>query len=203
MKCDGCDNDATVHHLVIVNGKPKEQHLCESCAANRGLGDGPQPVAKLLLQGIKQITSEAASPEEILAISCGSCGLTLAHFRHGGLLGCPACYEAFAAQLGPLLDRAHDGATHHTGKIPRRMLSGTESGTSGASVVVRTAIDLADYQRREDALRKQLDAAVAAEQFERAACLRDELIKLVNMVAGSGSADSAAASGRATEGSTG
>jgi len=206
MKCDGCQNQATVHNLVIVNGKPKEQHLCESCAAKKGLGDGLAPVAQLLLQGIKHITAEAAAEraEEIPAISCQSCGLTLAHFRHSGLLGCPTCYDAFAAQLGPLLDRAHDGATSHTGKIPGRLLtaratSPTTAALGAAPTLTHSGIDLAEYQRRENALRKQLDAAVAAEQFERAACLRDELLKLVNMVA-SGTTDDPASSGPASEG---
>ncbi len=199
MKCDGCENDATVHNLVIVNGKPNEQHLCEPCAAKKGLGDPIVPVAQLLLLGIKNMSSPlglsavlGADPaDDLPAVTCESCGLTLAHFRHGGLLGCPGCYDAFAAQLGPLLDRAHDGATHHTGKIPGRVLRGGPSGAGGTGaggtgVVIRMGIELADFERREHALRKQLDAAVAAEQFERAACLRDELQKLVNLVTGTG-----------------
>ena len=38
MKCDNCNNPATVHLTEIKHGKKIEKHLCEQCAAqNEGL----------------------------------------------------------------------------------------------------------------------------------------------------------------------
>ena len=34
MKCQFCDNPATVHLTDIVNKKKREMHLCEACAAS-------------------------------------------------------------------------------------------------------------------------------------------------------------------------
>ncbi len=198
MKCDVCDNEATVHNLVIKGGKPAEQHLCERCATKTGLNNSI-PVAPLMMDLVKQIAAgQAITPsaptEKPPAVrgagtpavaQCPGCGLPFASFRQHGLLGCAICYTAFADQLGPLLDRAHDGATHHTGKMPRRILpGGADAGTlapdapGGAPSPPKPTIDLQDILHREAQLRKQLQSAIAAEQFERAACLRDELIKL-------------------------
>ncbi|MGQ0628977.1 MAG: UvrB/UvrC motif-containing protein [Phycisphaerales bacterium] len=187
MKCDGCDRPATVHNLVIVKGHPTEQHLCELCAQKAGLQTGAIPVAQLLLHGLKSQSAAIAAGEPVKGPvpaappTCPRCGLSYGQFRHQGLLGCGGCYEAFAEQLGPLLDRAHEGATHHTGKIPRRIVATATSPAAGGSPSAAPGsitIDPADLARREAALRKQLEQAVAAEQFERAACLRDELRKL-------------------------
>jgi protein-arginine kinase activator protein McsA len=35
MKCDRCDNPATVHLIDVRDARPVEQHLCESCTRQR------------------------------------------------------------------------------------------------------------------------------------------------------------------------
>lgn len=37
VKCDQCDNEATVHDTTIQKGAVVERHLCESCAREAGL----------------------------------------------------------------------------------------------------------------------------------------------------------------------
>lgn len=32
MKCDRCDNEATIHELIVAQGQHVEAHLCERCA---------------------------------------------------------------------------------------------------------------------------------------------------------------------------
>ena len=88
---------------------------------------------------------------------CRGCGLALADFRQTGVLGCAECYESFAEQLEGLIARSHAGATHHTGRKPRR------------------SADAAERQDRVRRLLRELHEAVSSEQFERAARLRDEL----------------------------
>ena len=157
MKCDHCDNEATVHEVVLVDGKHIEKHLCEEHAAGEGLM--PHPHAPITQMLSKFIVSSADDPESErpAAATCPSCGLGYNTFRKEGLLGCEHCYEAFVSQLGPLLQRTHEGATHHVGKVPRRSGGSVDRGT-----IVAT-------------LRKQLLDAIGAEHYEKAAKLRDRL----------------------------
>lgn len=170
MKCDQCDQEATVHELRVTGGKRLERHLCESCARREGVAaqppaSVPELIEKFLHQAAKPPVQTAAGP------ACPRCGLAFAEFRETGLLGCPDCYRAFEAQLGPLLERSHEGGTHHVGKTPKR--AGHASVPASAVAQERD-----DRAARIAALSKQLEQAVAGEHYERAAALRDELRRL-------------------------
>ncbi|HVZ94125.1 MAG TPA: UvrB/UvrC motif-containing protein [Phycisphaerales bacterium] len=167
-QCDRCEREATVHEMVIRHGKQVEKHLCERCAREEGIAIPAAPsiqdVVKQFVVGQAAAAAAAsgaapATPAtQTKSPTCASCGLTFAEFRQSGLLGCPECYKTFEAQIGPLLERAHEGGTHHTGKVP------TRGGTAP------------DPHQRIAKLRKELLDAVAAEQYERAARLRDQLL---------------------------
>ncbi|MGE3108741.1 MAG: UvrB/UvrC motif-containing protein [Phycisphaerales bacterium] len=191
MKCDLCENEATVHEWTKVGG---QRHLCESCAKQAGLpvqSQAPfsQIVASLLKHAAENEAAEAAAGGETEVEekagkplgACAACGLELAQFRSTGLLGCPECYHAFESVLGPLIERAHEGATHHTGKVPRALDKGGRpaAGESAYADLGREerarAARRAEREKRAAALRAQLADAVAAEQYERAARLRDEV----------------------------
>jgi len=156
MKCDRCDNPASVHLIEVVDGQKVEKHLCEQHA----IEDGVQvqathaPINELLE---KFVLKHSGSEQDVREISCDNCGMTYARFRKHGLLGCPRCYEVYADQLAVLLKRAHEGADQHIGKVPER------AGADEAR------------QQRLMQLRRELDRAVAAEQYERAARLRDQV----------------------------
>lgn len=127
MKCDGCENEATVHEVSIRNGAKVERHLCERCA--RGKGVGTQPAGVPLTAMLSQfVTVQAMDAAQAAAAQCPACKLTFAQFKHDGKLGCPVCYAAMENQLSPLLQRAHEGGTHHTGKTPRRAGASLRSG---------------------------------------------------------------------------
>ncbi|NJL31761.1 MAG: excinuclease ABC subunit B [Phycisphaerales bacterium] len=144
--------------MRIEKGKKIQEHLCDFHAAQAGLVKQalPKPINELLSNFVKVHSGQlqAATGGET---PCGSCGMTWAEFREHSLLGCPLCYTNFEEQLGPLLERAHEGATHHIGKVPRR---------AGADE---------HRQQRLLAMRKRLAEAVAAEDYELAARLRDEI----------------------------
>jgi protein arginine kinase activator len=159
MKCDNCNKQATVHLTEIRNGKKIEKHLCEQCAAqNEGLPvkSGHTPINELLTNfvlahsGLQKETGHA----------CDSCGISWAEFRQSGLFGCANDYNVFEKDLTPLLQRAHEGATHHVGKVPTRR--------GGTGVPMKKQMDVAK-------LRKELAKAVEAEDYERAAKLRDQI----------------------------
>jgi protein arginine kinase activator len=158
MKCDNCNKTATVHLTEIKGGKKIEKHLCEQCAAqNEGLPvKSHMPINELLTNFVMA----HSGLQKETGTGCESCGITWAEFRQNGLLGCANDYTVFEKDLTPLLQRAHDNATHHLGKVPARR--------GGTGVPVKRQVDMAR-------LRKELQRAVEAEDYERAAKLRDQI----------------------------
>jgi protein arginine kinase activator len=162
IKCDNCGAKvATVHLTEIKNGKKFEKHLCEQCAAQDGglPAKGHTPINELLTNFVMQ---HSGLQQKEHAAACEGCGTTWAEFRQTGLFGCEHDYDRFDRDLSPLLQRAHEGFTHHVGKVPARK--------GGSGVPMRRALDLGK-------LRKDLARAVEAEDYERAAKLRDQIKK--------------------------
>src|SRR5712671_2348600 len=157
MLCDICkQNVATVHLTQMVEGKTKKVDLCEVCSKEKGVDDPTGfSLADLLLGlGAAQEMAQAAAggPE----LKCPSCGFTQADFKKTGRLGCAECYLTFAEGLEGLLKSMHKGIKH-TGKMPQHL---------------QQSRDLSD---RLKSLQKKLDKAVADEDFEQAAVVRDEI----------------------------
>lgn len=160
--CERCKKAQATFHLTNVDrsGAKSERHLCDRCATEEGLLQSPKVAADLdaLMQSF--IAGSKASGEEVSQLVCDECGISYVEFRNQGLLGCPHDYEAFKEQLGRLIERTHGGSTAHVGKAPRSM------------GLQRKPTD--DVRR----LRRQLEDAVAAEDYERAAKLRDRIREL-------------------------
>lgn len=151
MKCHYCGQPATVRVTDIIAKQKRELHLCDGCAREHHLvSEGPSP--QLNLQALVQLIMGMPATADPAALTCPTCGLKYAAFRADGRLGCPDDYDAFRATLEPLLDRIHRG-TRHQGKAPR---------AAGRRAEVAT-------------LRDQLRAAVAAENYDAAARLRDRI----------------------------
>jgi protein arginine kinase activator len=151
MKCHYCGQPATVHLTDIVQKQKRTMYLCEACAREHQLvPDGPTP--QLNLQALVQLLLGQPTAADPAGLTCPTCGLKYAAFRVDGRLGCPDDYDAFRPALEPLLERIHRGGRHQ-GKAPR-----------------------AAARRAELAhLRDLLTAAVAAENYEDAARLRDRI----------------------------
>lgn len=167
MLCQKChERQATVHLKKIISGEETEYHLCEHCAKEQG--DFIAQAMKAfdfnhLLSGLLNMESPPGYPAQAQAAPrCEVCGMTYQQFTQVGRFGCPHCYESFASRLDPLLRRIQS-STNHTGKVPRR---------AGEQVKRR---------RHLEQLRKQLNHAVATEQYEEAARLRDEIRQLEQM----------------------
>jgi protein arginine kinase activator len=157
MVCDNCGStEAVVHLTQIVNNQMSTHRLCEKCAAEKGLESTPEPAAFPLTDFLAQIGKDPAGGDNS-ATQCSFCGLTFKDFRETGRLGCPHCYETYATHLQRLLRRVH-GGTQHVGKV---YLPPDPSAS--------------ELERRLEALRRKLNRAVEAEDFERAAELRDEI----------------------------
>jgi protein arginine kinase activator len=162
MKCDNCNKPATVHLTEIRGGKKIEKHLCEQCAAqSEGLPavKGHTPINELLTNFVMA----HSGLQKEMGVTCEQCGITWAEFRQHGLFGCEHDYEVFEKDLTPLLQRAHEGATHHVGKTPARAGS-----TAPAARPKKKLVDIAK-------LRKELQRAIEVEDYEKAARLRDQI----------------------------
>jgi protein arginine kinase activator len=156
VKCQVCGSSpATVHLTNLVEGQKKEKHLCQGCAESQQLEQEQELNLPAILQNL---IGQHVGPQsdELARLACPTCGIRYMEFRARGRLGCPHDYVAFRSGLEPLLQRIHRSA-RHVGKSPRQ--GGTPPERYSALVE----------------LRRQLDAAVAAEAYEEAARLRDLL----------------------------
>jgi protein arginine kinase activator len=157
MVCDQCrERDAIVHLTQIVENAVTQVHLCEKCAAERGIettvSEPKHPLGDFL-QAVQQ--QAAQMPGD--AARCAYCGTSLRDFRASGRLGCAHCYGAFEQSLRELLRRVH-GSTKHV----------------GWTYETRDP-DLHSREMTLQELRDRLQRAVAEEAFETAATLRDQI----------------------------
>ena len=154
MTCQRCRDEASVHLTESIDGTLRELHLCARCARKAGLPVSQPPpglaldaaIQSLIVKHVGELVGELADR------ACPVCGIRYMEFRGEGRLGCPNDYEVFRAGLVPLLKKAQ-GASRHVGKFPGRRPT--------------------DSSRLS--LRAQLRAAVAREDYEQAASLRDML----------------------------
>jgi len=157
MVCQFCKSkEATVHVTEIADNKVKKVDACAVCAKEKNYND-PAAFAiadHLLGLGAAQKMEEAS--EAVGALSCDQCGYTQADFKKSGRLGCARCYDIFSEGLDSVLKTMHKDIRHR-GKVPVS--------------VKRAASGVQRLQR----LNRDLQKAVAQEDFETAARLRDEI----------------------------
>ena len=158
MKCEKCNQkEATIFFEQTVNGESRSMHLCPECAASvkkEGFFDEGFPFGANLfgsLFGLGAPQRTGASPKK-----CEGCGASFADIRREGKAACPRCYTTFARELEPTLRSLHGNVTH-VGRAPAQRKGAKEKA------------------RQLDGLRNALRTAVAAEEYEKAAELRDQI----------------------------
>lgn len=154
MHCDVCKtNQATVFLTQIVDGKMQKVNLCEGCSKEKGVTDPTGfALADLLLGlGAAQEMERGGTVQK-----CPTCGFSQADFKKTGRLGCATCYTTFADGLATLLKGMHKG-TEHVGKVPARL----------AKTIER--------EGQLKTLQRDLKKAVASEDYESAATIRDQI----------------------------
>lgn len=176
MICDICNiNEATIHVQEINKGKKKTLNICAHCASEHNLAEkeiNGFNLAEILYNISSQLmgdkNKEGVEPaiqnpdfisDNASHLVC-TCGWDTLKFRETGRLGCPECYTTFEPLLHDALKSMHKG-TFHMGKHP-----GTNVDANGQ---IATKIM---------SLQKELDLAVQKEEYEKAAELRDAIIKL-------------------------
>lgn len=158
MLCEECKvNEASYTISVMMGGEVTQRHLCGDCVAKMNMNLASGNIRGLLSTILSAITggeqAEQPPKEEVV---CPRCHTTWSQFSQTGHLGCPGCYEAFRKQLQPMLLQVH-GRVQHAGRRPLR--------TEGAQRV----------RSLQEELAWQMEQAVALEDFETAAALRDRI----------------------------
>lgn len=149
MLCEECGKrPAEVLMTAVVGGQATTRNLCRECLKKYKAGDLQAVLAAVL----SAMADKSQTPE----IICPRCGETYAEFQKSGMLGCAECYRAFRGELTPLITRVQ-GRSQHAGRRPPV----SEEEQARLSLM--------------DELRARMEAAVAEENFEEAARLRDEL----------------------------
>ncbi len=152
IQCDSCQNSATVHLTQIINGKVHKVDLCETCAQKLGVTDpNGFSAAEDLLS--KNFLEEGVLEEGAV---CEHCGCNRINLKKTGRLGCPECYDTFGPILSPMFKSMHRGDTH-VGKVPH------------------IALERRQFLDELTRLEIMLQEAIEAENYERAAEVRDAL----------------------------
>lgn len=163
MLCENCNqNEATFHYEANIYGEVNKVNLCAHCAKELGytsvgksdMSEYQDYIGSFLsnLLGEKTLRSDTG-------VKCEICGATANDIKQSGKVGCNHCYVTFSQLLMPFIRRIH-GSAQHTGKAP-----------AGADREIR-------HKKQLLKLREEMNAAVAAQAFERAAELRDEIAGL-------------------------
>lgn len=169
MLCEFCKkNPATLHVVKIVNNMKQEMNICKSCAENmEGFDLGSDfgfssPFSfQNILGGIMDYVNQANQGMKANEPVCKNCGTNYSEFKNKGLLGCSECYANFSSTLTPIIKRIQ-GNVEHTGKIPKKC---------GKEIIEK---------KRLMKLKEDLQKAIASEEYENAAKIRDSIREFQN-----------------------
>lgn len=158
MLCDVCrERDATVTLTHAVKGEVSVLHLCQQCAGERGIETSVSTPLKNFISDYLPAVQQQNALAQAEALQCPFCSMTLRDFRQTGRLGCAHCYGTFEQSLRELLRRLHGSARHEGRQYePPSPDLRAESAALGE-------------------LREKLRRAIANEEFELAATLRDQI----------------------------
>ncbi len=180
MQCDYCDNKATVFFTQIIDGNSKKSCLCEECATQHGVIDpdgfllgnvdpeadpksakdaGKGSKIEVPMAGVTIELPTNIQPTLKSSGICPGCGFAFDDLKKTGRLGCSQCYQFFRNEIRHNLGGMHKG-TSHTGRVPKGMLEAFEQ------------------RQHLEQLQQEMEEAIDAENYEKAAALRDQISQL-------------------------
>lgn len=163
MKCQKCGkNEATTHYTEVLNGQKKELHLCSGCAQALA---GTSNINAMFQDSLQSFWNPTGSLwGDLLGANVATqnepachCGMTESRLKRLGKVGCADCYQTFSGLLNPYIQKLH-GAMQHIGAAPCAVPDAQEDPIA--------------------TLKQQLQDAIAKEEYEQAAHLRDEIRRL-------------------------
>ncbi len=149
MICQYClKNEATFHIQKILNNDLVEIHLCYDCSKkelDRDSENGIDDKVHRILEGL--LAGNNKSKFDNSSIICEKCGTTLHDLESKGVLGCPECYDSFKDYISKYIKK-------------NNLIYSRERKSESSKI---------------DFLEIELKRAVEAEDFERAALIRDKI----------------------------
>ena len=162
IMCDECGiRPANIHLTTIVDGEKKDVNLCAECLARKkelkiDFSALAGTIGQMLTSGVPPVRKSAPDAEPIPDLTCEGCGTSYEAFLKTGSVGCAQCYEVFRQPLSAwLVKRA--GSDRHAGR---------HAGGMNESI---------EKKMRISALRRRQKQAIAEEDYEAAAELRDQI----------------------------
>ena len=169
MKCQICKkNESNIVFTQIINNEKVVLQICSECAQKKGISieiESPTPpkIASFI-GGFTAVSTENVDAD-IPDLTCPNCGLTFAEFKHEGLFGCDQCHTAFGEHVSSLLKQIH-GTDVYEGNVPEKL------SVEGKAM------------RQLKKLRDDLRHSIDAEDYEKAAELRDRISELEGKMTG-------------------
>ena len=164
MLCNKCNkNEATYYMEQNINGKVTNIALCPECAKEYNSFGFKSFGGFNLLGGLFGVPT--AAHERTEKKRCTLCASTFEEIAKNGRVGYTECYKVFSNELEPNIRRIH-GNLKHIGRSP------------GGRIEVSEDEKLEETVDEMTSLRKELNEAVAREDYESAAKLRDRIREL-------------------------
>jgi protein arginine kinase activator len=168
MTCSKCKQNKALVQITIDNeGETKSYFICKKCAKLIGFVsplESPKFPLDKILEDIQSLP--AGNPDEgdkpVLEVEmkpglkCDNCGLTFDEFMRIGRCGCSVCYEAFKPNLDAIIESIH-GTTQHVGRAPK------------------SQEPVMEPYFQKNRLEAELREAIATEDYEKAADIRDRM----------------------------
>lgn len=176
MLCERCKkNQATMRLTRVINNKKSVINLCADCARETGnqIPTAMEGIGSILsgLMGLDTLWKTSQLQTAKAVKKCPVCGMTQEQISREGKLGCSECYITFIDEMRPLLRKIHGNCLHH-GSIPQeegaRPVSLPNDSEKTGKVTETTQSELETLQR-------QMKDAIAREDFEQAAAIRDQI----------------------------
>lgn len=156
MICDICKiNQAGISVEQISSHSIKHIYLCSLCAEKLGFGNFSENI-DISITNLSEKNTETNYDEQK---ECPHCGRTLDLIRKTKRIGCENCFSYFKNEIKSIV------------KAENKIFD----YTSGIYQNVETKLA---KQNSITVLRKKLKEAIDKEEYEQAALLRDELLKL-------------------------
>lgn len=161
MICEHCkQRHASVTITQVQNGTKLERHYCDVCASqfhpfHFDVQDEPISLQQLVSNWFGVPTkAQPQTEQKKQPATCPTCNFTYRQFLKIGKFGCPDCYETFRQQLPSVLGRLQADVKH----------VGTQQQPNEA----------VQLQQEIEQIKQKMQQAVAEENFEEAAKLRDK-----------------------------
>lgn len=157
IECISCKKETTIIYKEIINGKISSHKMCSSC---------PILKEKIVQTPQNEKESPLTNQEQLL---CETCHTTLESFKTEGKVGCCKCYEVFEEAITEELANNHlklmqiKSSSFHIGKEP-----------------INTTTY--DPSNQLESLQASLNDALALENYEKAAKIRDAIKTLMDKI---------------------